>query len=198
MNFLSDTSPSTEPADQSADRGPSRLAIYRDLILGSAVILVVALDQLTKFLVRANMKEGQSIPSDGFFRITYYENSGTIFGLFPNATVVLTVISILAIGFLVYFYRSQHAPTPVMRIAIGILLGGAVGNLIDRLAMGEVTDFVDVGRWPIFNVADASITLGIFLLIVMTSLVPSKDKAGEETEQDADGPLVGEHGDQAS
>jgi signal peptidase II len=162
------------------------------------VILVVALDQLTKFLVRANMKEGQSIPSEGFFRITYYENSGTIFGLFPSATVVLTVISILAIGFLVYFYRSQRAPTPVMRIAIGILLGGAVGNLIDRLAMGEVTDFVDVGRWPIFNVADASITLGIFLLIVMTSLVPSKDKTGKEPEQDADGPLVGEPGDQAS
>jgi len=99
------------------------------------------------------------------------------------------VVSIVAIGFLVYFYRSQRAPTLIMRGAIGILMGGAIGNLIDRLAMGGVTDFVDVGRWPIFNIADASITVGIFLLIVVTSVAPKKDEA-----RDPGGP-VGDAGD---
>ncbi len=204
MNSPTETTSNDEPPGP--ERGSERLAMYRDRVLVSAVVLVVLFDQITKFIIRANLSKGESVPSDGFFRFTYYENSGTIFGLFPNATVILTVVSFLAIGFLIYFFRTQRSPGLVMRIAIGILLGGAVGNLIDRLFKGEVTDFVDVGRWPIFNIADASITVGIFLLIVVTSLVPNKDEAQSESEagaggdsrHDADGPLVGEPGDHPS
>ena len=196
MNSPTETTSNNEPAEP--DGGSKRLAMYQDRVLVSAVALVVLFDQLTKFIIRANLSEGESVPSQGFVRFTYYENSGTIFGLFPSATVILTVVSFLAIGFLIYFFRSQRSPTLVMRIAIGILLGGAVGNLIDRLFKGEVTDFVDVGRWPIFNIADASITVGIFLLIVVTSLVPNKDEAEGDSRHDADGPLVGEPGDHPS
>ena len=198
MNSPTETTSNNEPAE--SDSGSKRLAMCRDRVLVSAVALVVLFDQVTKVIIRANLSKGESVPSDGFFRFTYYENSGTIFGLFPSATVILTVISFLAIGFLIYFFRSQRSPTLVMRIAIGILLGGAVGNLIDRLFKGEVTDFVDVGRWPIFNIADASITVGIFLLIVVTSLVPNKDEseAGDDSQHDADRPLVGESGDHTS
>ena len=208
MNSPTETTSNNEPAEppQSPEPngGSTRLAMYRDRIVVGAVVLVVALDQLTKFLVRENMSLGQSVPSDGFFRLTYYENTGTIFGLFPSATVILTIVSFLAIGFLIYFFRTQRSPGLVIRIAIGILLGGAVGNLIDRLTRGDtigtggVTDFVDVGRWPIFNIADASITVGIFLLIVMTSFAPDKDKAesesqhGAESRDGADGSLVSE------
>ena len=196
MNSPTESTSNNEPAEP--DSGSKRLAMYRDRVLISAVALVVLFDQLTKFIIRANLSEGDSVPSQGFFRFTYYENSGTIFGLFPSATVILTVVSFLAIGFLIYFFRTQRSPGLVMRIAIGILLGGAVGNLIDRLFKGEVTDFVDVGRWPIFNIADASITVGIFLLIVVTSLVPNKDEAEGDSRHDADGPLVGEPGDRPS
>jgi signal peptidase II len=200
MNPLSETTPPPEhpaepPVSNFVPTGPSvpaRIAMYRDRIFGAAVILVVFFDQLTKFLIRDNMSIGQSVPSSGFFRLTYYENSGTIFGLFQNATVILTVVSIIAIGFLVYFYRSQRAPTLIMRGAIGILMGGAIGNLIDRLALGGVTDFVDVGRWPIFNIADASITVGIFLLIVVTSVAPKKNDAASATDL---GPNLGDSGD---
>ena len=179
MNSLSETNSEPNSAAESAvaNSVPSRIAMYRDRIFGAAVVLVVFFDQLTKFLVRENIELTHSVPSSGFFRLTHYTNTGTIFGLFQNATAILTVVSIIAIGFLIYFYRSQRAPTLIMRGAIGILMGGAIGNLIDRLAMGGVTDFVDVGPWPIFNIADASITVGIFLLIVVTSVAPKKDEA---------------------
>ncbi len=169
MNFLTQTGRGSEPGT-----APSRLAIHRDWILLSTLAVVLGLDQLSKFLVREYMVRGQSIPEEGFFRLTYHTNTGTIFGLFPSATLALTVISVLAIAFLVYFYRSQRTLAPMMRLAVGLLLGGAVGNLIDRISMGRVTDFFDVGRWPIFNVADSAITVGIFLLIVFMVLAPSQ------------------------
>ena len=195
MNSLPETNPETNaPTEPPVSESiPLRIAMYRDRIFGAAVILVVFFDQLTKFLVRENMSIGQSVPSSGFFRLTYYENSGTIFGLFQNATVILTVVSIIAIGFLVYFYRSQRAPTLIMRGAIGILMGGAIGNLIDRLALGGVTDFVDVGRWPIFNIADASITVGIFLLIVVTSVAPKKGEAATASDTSDPASDPGDH-----
>lgn len=203
MNFLAEKSPTAEPNNGGAR---TQLAIYRDRILLATLGIVIGLDQLTKFLVRENLALRESVPADGFFRLTHHTNTGTIFGLFPSATVVLTVVSVLAIGFLVYFYRSQRTLSPLMRLAIGLLLGGAFGNLIDRVVSGGVTDFIDVGRWPIFNIADASITVGIFMLIVFTSLVPNKNSSrGEEDAgrsdgepgRERDGSLVSKPGDRA-
>lgn len=179
---------SSQHVPESSDLS-GRPAIYRDRLLLATLGAVLACDQLSKFIVREYMDIGQSIPMEGFFRLTYHTNTGTIFGLFPSATLALTVISVLAIVFMVYFYRSQRALTPLMRLAIGLLLGGAFGNLIDRVAMGRVTDFVDVGRWPIFNIADASITVGIFVLLVLITFTQSGGERADRTHHDglADG-----------
>ena len=116
----------------------------------------------------------------GLVRITYGTNSGTAFGLFPDQTLVLIVTSFLAIGFIYYFYRSHALPTPVLRLAIGLQLGGAFGNLVDRIRLGSVVDFIDVGWWPIFNIADSSIVTGIGLLALVIFIAPREPKAAEE------------------
>ena len=83
------------------------------------------------------------------------------------------------IGFIIYFYRSQTESKLVTRMTIGLLLGGAIGNLIDRLVAGRVTDFIDVGAWPIFNLADSSIVVGMTLMIATLLLTPEESKEPE-------------------
>ena len=139
-----------------------RFGEHAGLLLAPAAF---AVDQLTKLLVRNNFELGESWPATGFLRLTYGTNTGTAFGLFPNQTLVLILASFVAIGFLVYFYRA-HAPNkPLLRAAIGMQLGGALGNLVDRLWAGAVVDFIDVGPWPIFNVADSCIVVGMIVLV---------------------------------
>ena len=132
-----------------------------------ALIATIAItaDQLTKYLIRDNMRIGESWPAEGFFRLTHGTNTGSAFGLFQDQTLILTIASIVAIGFIIFYYRSQASHNWTSRLTIGLLLGGAVGNLIDRLIAGRVTDFIDVGPWPIFNIADSCITVGITILI---------------------------------
>ena len=143
---------------------------YRDWVLLLAGSSALGLDQLSKYLVRANLSLGDSWPDEGFVRLTHGTNTGSAFGLFPNQTAILIVASIVAIGFIVYFYKTHAMPRPLLRLAIGMLLGGAIGNLIDRLRVGAVVDFIDVGWWPIFNLADSSIVVGMFLLVAVLYL----------------------------
>lgn len=147
-------------------------AFYRDWILAATVAIILASDQITKAIIRANLELGESWPMDGFFRITHGVNTGSAFGLFQGYTTILTVASVAAIGFIIYFYRTQTESNLVTRFTTGLLLGGAIGNLIDRLAAGEVTDFIDIGRWPIFNLADSSIVVGMILLVATLLLAP--------------------------
>ena len=156
--------PSTQPDGQPGN-GPSSL--FRDRILLGTVFGAFVLDQVSKRIITAWLDLGESWPSEGFFRITYGTNSGTAFGLFPNHTTLLIVVSVVAIGFLFYFYRAHAMPSLVLRFAIGLQLGGAFGNLIDRVLNGKVVDFIDVGPWPIFNLADSSIVVGIFILMAV-------------------------------
>ena len=125
---------------------------------------VLALDQLTKQLVSSTMSLGESIPTEGWVRITYGKNTGAAFGLFQDHTLLLTVLSVFAIGFLVYFYRAHSQLHPMFRWALGLQLGGAFGNLVDRVRLGSVVDFIDIGPWPIFNVADSAVVTGVALL----------------------------------
>ena len=161
---------------------PSSIPIYKDWMLFLATLLIVGTDQLTKYLIRENLNYGQSIPETGFFRLTYYTNSGTIFGLFPNIPVIFTIASVIAIVCLIYFYKTQKNIGIWIRIAISLLLGGAIGNLIDRVSMGKVTDFIDVGLWPVFNIADSAITCGIFLLMLVTVVFPESSKSKNKNE----------------
>lgn len=146
------------------------------LLLGS-----LGLDQLSKALVIENLVRGESWPEDGFFRITHAWNTGTAFSLFQDQSSILTFVSFGAVIALYFVYRSVDSPTVWVRMAFGLLLGGAFGNLIDRVRLGHVTDFVDVGSWPIFNVADSSILVGIFVLFLFFWTSPSeKDKKDEQ------------------
>ena len=150
------------PTAAAADR---RLVFYKDRLLLGTVPVVLGLDQLSKQIVKSTLDLGESWPAEGFFRLTHGTNSGSAFGLFPNQTLILIVASIIAIGFLFYFYRTHLVPRRLLRLAIGLQLAGALGNLIDRVRDGAVVDFLDVGPWPIFNVADSSIVVGMVLLI---------------------------------
>ncbi len=154
--------------------GPLRLW-SRDRVVIPTVAAVIGLDQLTKYLITVFLPFRQSWPAEGFLRLTHATNSGTAFGLLPNQTVFLIGASIVAIGFLLYFYRTQALTNPTLRLAIGLQLGGAFGNLIDRLRSGSVVDFIDVGPWPIFNLADSSIVVGVAILI--STLVLNVEKS---------------------
>ncbi len=159
--------------------------VWREWIVAATALAALVADQATKFLVRENMAIGESWPAEGFFRLTHGTNTGSAFGLFQDQTTILTIASVFAIGFIVYFYRSHSDRSWITKFTVGLLLGGAVGNLIDRLVAGKVTDFIDVGPWPIFNLADSSITVGITLLIaslVLTGGKPEESSAPEEVE----------------
>ena len=147
----------------------------RDGVLLLIIVAVFILDQLTKFAIKGTLRLGESWPTEGFIRITHGANTGTAFGLLPNQTLFLIFASIIAIGFLVYFYRAYALPRPILRLAIGLQLGGAFGNLFDRVTFGAVTDFIDVGWWPIFNIADSSICVGMATLIIVLLLFDRKD-----------------------
>ena len=169
-----------EPGQEGADPGPERTPWYRDRILILVAVVVFIADQLTKWVVTENLRLYESWPREGLVRITYGTNSGTAFGLFPDQTLILIVTSLLAIGFIYYFYRSHALPSPVLRLAIGLQLGGAFGNLVDRVRLGSVVDFIDVGWWPIFNIADSSIVTGIGLLALVIFFTPREPSAPEE------------------
>ena len=142
---------------------PLRARLGRPLpvaVLGTAI---VALDQATKFVVRANLDVGESFP-DWPVRFTRVNNTGSAFGLFTDQTLFLIVASFVAIGVIIYFYRQLAGTSALLRASLGLQLGGAVSNLADRIRDGQVTDFVDFQFWPVFNVADSSVVIGIGLL----------------------------------
>lgn len=143
---------------------PGPFPFYKDLILLQLAALVFLVDQFTKFLVREFLPFRFSYPQDGFFRITHTHNTGSAFGLFQDQNAPLIFASVVGIIVLLLIFRSQQFPGSLLRLSIGLQLGGATGNLLDRLRLGHVTDFMDVGAWPVFNVADASIVSGLVLL----------------------------------
>jgi len=151
--------------DETGTAVSRRRPIYRDLVLLLLAALVLVSDQLTKFLVREFLERYESFPEDGFFRITHAFNTGSAFGLFRDQNIPLILVSVVGISILVLIYRSQRRPGALLRLSLGLQLGGAVGNLLDRVRLGHVTDFADVGGWPIFNVADASIVVGLLILM---------------------------------
>jgi signal peptidase II len=136
------------------------------MLLMAAVVLV--LDQFSKYLIEATLPLYQTwapIPALApVFRITHVSNTGTAFGLFPSGSTVFTWVAVLITIAIVYYNYTLPAGQKGLRFALGLQLGGALGNLIDRLRLGHVTDFLDFGPWPVFNLADTSIVAGAILL----------------------------------
>lgn len=133
------------------------------LVLG----LVLALDQLTKVLVRDGVEKGSSDPIFPALKLVHVENDGVAFGAFAGGgqTIVVIVIA-LALGALVAYFAT-HAAQPGVWLPTGLLMGGAVGNIIDRIHAGAVTDFLKLPGWPAFNVADIAITFGVVALLIV-------------------------------
>lgn len=139
------------------------------------MIVIVLLDQLTKWVVDTTMPLYRSIPViDGFFNLTYIRNTGAAFGIFAGSASAfrvpfLMIFSLLAIGFIVAMLRRLPERETGLIIALTFILGGAIGNLIDRFAYGEVIDFLDFYwgsyHWPAFNIADSFITIGVAITV---------------------------------
>ena len=141
-----------------------RTPIYKDFVLIQLALIIFLLDQFSKFLVRDQLLFWESFPAEGFFRFTHTFNTGSAFGIFRDQNTPLIWVSILGIGILMMIYRSQRKPSSLLRLSLGLQIGGALGNLIDRVRLGHVTDFMDVGAWPVFNLADAAIITGLVIL----------------------------------
>lgn len=148
--------------------------VARDGAIFLIASTIVALDQITKSFVRAYLALGQSVPEDWPVRISHYSNTGAAFSLFPNQTMLFVVIAIAAIAIIVFYSRQLPRDGMIVRVGLGLQLGGAIGNLIDRLFYGRVTDFIDVGFWPVFNFADSSIVIGVGLLAYFILFTPPK------------------------
>jgi signal peptidase II len=127
-------------------------------------LVVVAVDQATKALVRANLDFGDR---DGVFpgiELVHVRNRGVAFGLFADGGLVLVAIGVASVLALLAFFAT-HSRRPLVWLPTGLLLGGAAGNLIDRMRQGFVTDFIDLPLWPAFNIADSCITIGVLSLL---------------------------------
>jgi len=145
-------------------------------------LLIVIADQLSKTWIRSNLAIGASLPETGLFRLTHIPNTGSSFGLIQDQPLLLSIVALVGIVVIITVFflipsRFIFLDNRLSRAALGLVLGGAVGNLIDRLRLGHVTDFIDVGIWPAFNVADSAITVGAVLL-VFSLLFLSRVKEG--------------------
>ena len=127
-------------------------------------LLIFVLDQFTKYVVRESLPYRSSFPEQGFLRFTHTHNTGSAFGILQGQNSPLIFVAIIGIMVLLIIYFTQPKPNRWLSVSIGLQIGGAIGNLCDRLYQGWVTDFLDVGPWPIFNVADSSIVVGLILL----------------------------------
>lgn len=128
-------------------------------------VVVVAIDQFTKYIALSSMAELQSIPLiPNVFHLTLVLNPGAAFSLFANRTSFFIIVTLLAVFISVYFYYKAQPNTFLLRLGIAMQCGGAVGNLIDRIRLGRVVDFFDFRIWPVFNVADSAICVGVALI----------------------------------
>ncbi len=132
--------------------------------LFAVAVLVLGLDQLSKGWVRANLLPGQAIPADGPFRITHVTNTGGAFGLFQDQSALLGLVAGVVIVLILLYHRTLSEGAPWLRLSLGLQLGGAIGNLADRVRLGHVTDFLDFRVWPVFNLADSAIVVGVLIL----------------------------------
>jgi signal peptidase II len=130
---------------------------------GALCALVVALDQIAKALVEANMFAGEHVDLIGPLGLTLAHNRGVAFGLASGGGAMLVALTLAALAFVAVLFARNPA-RPGMWVAVGLLAGGALGNLIDRVRLAEVTDYIDLLSWPPFNVADIAVTLGVVVL----------------------------------
>jgi signal peptidase II len=154
-------------------------------IVGGCLVFIVVADQLTKYIVDRSMSLHNSIPIiDNFFSLTYIRNTGAAFGIFSASHEAfrlpfLITVSLVAIGFIFMMLKRLRETETGLIIALAFILGGAIGNLIDRIVYGEVIDFLDVYwsdyHWPAFNLADSFITIGVGITVYYLATIRGED-----------------------
>ena len=133
--------------------------------LGAVAIAAVIADQVTKHVVTSTLALDESEHVVGPLSIHHVQNSGIAFGFFSSATAVVTVVTFAAVVWMLVFFARSGARHPVLPAALGLLIGGSVSNLVDRIRLHHVTDFIDVKWWPAFNLADSFIVVGVAILL---------------------------------
>jgi signal peptidase II len=144
----------------------------RNLLLNIYFIItavcILTADQVTKYMIMQRVPENSSIELiPGLLSITHVRNTGAAFGLFQGYTEILTVISIVAIVLIIVLKSILNFNSAFYNVCLGFVMGGALGNLIDRFLVGEVTDFINVRFIPVFNIADSCILIGFSLIVIL-------------------------------
>ena len=148
-------------------------------------VFIILIDQWTKFAVVKNMDLYESIPViPDVFSITSHRNTGAAWGILEDQFIFFYIVTFIVVAAIVYYMQKYAKQQPLLAISLGLILGGAVGNFIDRLFRKEVVDFLDVMviryDFPIFNIADSALTIGVILVILATIIEEKRRKKGEE------------------
>jgi len=133
--------------------------------LAAVATAAIVADQLTKHVVASQVALEEEVKVLGPFTIHHVQNSGIAFGLFASATAVVIVLTLVAVAWMVGYFARSGARHPLLPVAVGLLIGGSVSNLADRIRLGHVTDFLDFRYWPAFNLADSFIVIGVAVLL---------------------------------
>jgi signal peptidase II len=136
------------------------------LSLVAVAVAAIGADQLTKAIVSSQLALDDSVHVVGPLSIHHVQNSGIAFGLFASATSLVILLTGVAVVWMLYFFSRSGARHPVLPVALGLVIGGSVSNLVDRIRLGHVTDFIDLRFWPAFNLADSFITIGVAILLL--------------------------------
>jgi len=139
--------------------------VWQWLSFALVVVSAFGADQLTKWLVTSRLEIGSSVSIAGSLKISHVQNSGIAFGFFSQATSLVIVLTSAVVLWMIFFFAHSGARHPLLPAALGLIVGGSTSNLFDRIVHGYVTDFIDFGFWPSFNLADSFIVLGVAVLI---------------------------------
>jgi signal peptidase II len=133
--------------------------------LAAVAVASVLADQVTKHVVTSTLRLDESTHVVGPLSIHHVQNSGIAFGFFSSATVVVTIVTAIAVVWMIVFFARSGSRHPVLPAALGLLIGGSLSNLVDRIRLHHVTDFIDLRFWPAFNLADSFIVIGVAILL---------------------------------
>jgi signal peptidase II len=151
--------------------------------LAAVAFAALAADQLTKYVVTSKLSLDDSVHIVGSFWIHHVRNSGIAFGLFSQATAIVIVLTGAAVLWMLVFFARSGARHPVLPVALGLVIGGSLSNLLDRVRLGYVTDFLDLRWWPAFNLADSFIVVGV--LVLLATLVVAEREPRRRHSRDA-------------
>jgi signal peptidase II len=146
-------------AERSLAAGPAQW-----IALAAVAAAALFADQLTKQLIARTLDVGSTVSLIGPLTIHHVENSGIAFGFFSSRTTVVIAITAIAVGWMLWFFARSGRRHPILPVALGLVLGGSISNLVDRVRLGRVTDFLDFSAWPAFNLADTFIVVGVAVL----------------------------------